>query len=176
MGSKPCSICSSQAKQAIDLCLVNGTSVRSAAHQFNLSPSSVQRHKKTCMKRILPALTAGVSVPAYQTPAEVAIAQQTVRSVAQRAGQLVDKMEALSERFEQTGDTTGIMKAAKEIREGLRLMAQLSGELGPNQTNIQINNTPSLTASKEYPILMGVLSRHPEIHNELAAALQEAGL
>ncbi len=147
MGSKPCSICTSPARAAIDLCLVNGTSVRETAHQFGLSASAVQRHKTTCLKRTLPAVTAPIQVPVYQSGAELAIAQQNVRSVAQRAGQLVDKMEGLVEAFEKTGDTNGIMRAAKEIREGLRLMAQLSGELGPNnQTAVQVNvGTASLT-------------------------------
>jgi len=175
MGSKPCTICSSQARQAIDLCLVNGTSVREVARQFDLSPSAVQRHKTTCMKRMVPAIIAPVQVPAYQTPAEKAIEAQNVRSVAQRAGQLVDRMETLAQRFEDTGDTTGLMKAAKEIREGLRLMAQLSGELGPNQTNIQINNVPSMRDSKEWPIIIRVIEAHPEIRDELNQALLEAG-
>jgi cobalamin-dependent methionine synthase I len=127
------------------------------------------------MKRMVPAIIAPVQVPAYQTPAEKAIEAQNVRSVAQRAGQLVDRMETLAQRFEDTGDTTGLMKAAKEIREGLRLMAQLSGELGPNQTNIQINNVPSMRDSKEWPIIIRVIEAHPEIRDELNQALLEAG-
>jgi uncharacterized protein (UPF0128 family) len=88
-------------------------------------------------------------------------------------------MEALAEKFEATGDTHGILKAAKEIREGLRLLAQLSGELGPNNAvAVQVNNNaaPSLTASPEWGVLMSVLGRHPEIHAELTEALRGAGL
>jgi hypothetical protein len=106
----------------------------------------------------------------------VAIVQQNVRSVAMRAGELVTHMETAFKECQEEGNYDILMKCSKEVREGLRLLAQLSGELGPNQTNIQINNIPSLTASKEYPILMGVLSRHPEIHAELSQALAEAGL
>ena len=176
MSGKPCSVCSHPARAALDLCLLNGTTVRNAAQQLGLSASAVQRHKSTCLKRTLPAITAPVQVPAYQTSEELAISQQNVKSVAVRASQLVDKMEALAQRFEETGDTHGILKAAKEIREGLRLLAQLSGELGPS-TAVQVNNiTPSLIQSPEYPVLMTVLSRHPEIRDELTAALKEANL
>jgi len=130
------------------------------------------------MKRVPGAIVpvAVDPVPAYQTPAEVALAQQNVRSVAQRAEQLVDKMEALAERFEETGDTYGILKAAKEIREGLRLLAQLSGELSPNQTNIQVNNIPSMRDAPEWVVFVAVIEKHPEIKAELATALYEAGL
>jgi hypothetical protein len=171
-----CVICEHPQRTAIDRAIIADDSLRDIATMFKTSKDAVHRHKTACMKRNLPALTASIFVPSYQTPAEAAIASQNVSSVAIRAGALVDKMESLAQRFEETGDTNGILKAAKEIREGLKLLAMLSGELGPNQTNIQINNIPSLTASKEYPILMGVLSRHPEIHEELTRALVEAGL
>jgi hypothetical protein len=155
-----------------------GDSLRDIGTMFGTSKESVKRHKTICMKRVPGAIVPAAvdPAPAYATPAEVAIERQNVRSVAQRAGQLVDRMETLAQRFEDTGDATGLMKAAKEIREGLRLMAQLSGELSPNQTNIQVNNIPSLRDSKEWPILMRVISTHPEIYEELIAALQEAGI
>jgi hypothetical protein len=127
------------------------------------------------MKRTLPVVTAPIQVPVYQTPAEMAIASQNVKSVATRAGQLVDKMEALAQKFEDTGDAYGILKAAKEIREGLRLLAQLSGELSPNQTNVQINNIPSMRDSKEWPIFIRIVEKYPAIRDELNQALLEVG-
>jgi len=178
MGGKPCSVCTNPARTSIDLALVNGASMRDVAHQFDLSPSAVQRHKKNCMKRTLSAIPAPVLVPAYQTPAELAIAQQTARSVAQRAESLVARMEQAFNECQGTGNYDVLVKCAKEVREGLRLLAQLSGELGPNnQVNLQVNNvTPSLTTAPEYPVLMTVLSRHPEVHQELLTALEAAGL
>lgn len=127
------------------------------------------------MKRTLTALTAPLPVPAYRTPAELAIAQQNVKSVAQRAAGLVDRMEDLAARFEETGDMSGLMKAAKEIREGLRLMAQLSGELSPNQNNVQVNIAPSMRDSPEWGIFIRIIEKHPEIRDELNQALNEAG-
>ncbi len=152
-----------------------GDSLRDIGTMFGTDKNAVQRHKTICMKRTLPSLPVPVLVPAYQKPAEVAITQQNFRSVAQRAGLLVDKMEALAQKFEDTGDNNGILKAAKEIREGLRLLAQLSGELSPNQTNIQISNIPSMRDSPEWPIFIKIIERHPEIRDELNQALMGAG-
>ncbi len=171
-----CKICSHPQREAIDRAIVAGDSLRKIGTMFGTDKNAIKRHKDICMKRVLPAISAPVPAPVYQTPSEVMIAQTNVRSVAQRAGRLVDKMEALAAQFEATGDTHGILKAAKEIREGLRLLAQLSGELSPNQTNIQVNNAVSLTTSPEWAVLVKVLARHPEIRDELDAALREAGL
>ena len=57
----------------------------------------------------------------------------------------------------------------------LELQARLMGRLGPN-TAVQVNvDARSLTTAPEWPILMRVLSRHPEIYQELTAELMEAG-
>jgi hypothetical protein len=86
-------------------------------------------------------------------------------------------MESLAVLFEEEGDTHGILKAAKEIREGLRLLAQLSGELSPGNTAVQVTvGAPSLTSSPEWRVFVRVIERHPEIREELSRELQEAGL
>jgi hypothetical protein len=128
------------------------------------------------MKRSPPAISAPVPVPAYQTPAELAATQMTARTVASRAEQLVSRMEEAFHSCEGTGNYDILVRCSKEVREGLKLLAQLSGELSPNQTNIQVNNAVSLTTSPEWAVLVKVLARHPEIRDELDAALREANL
>lgn len=170
-----CRVCDHPQREAIDRAIIAGDSLRKIATMFATSKDAIHRHKNICMKRVPGAIVpvAAEPVPAYQTPAEMATASQNVRTVAQRVGALVDKMEALAQRFEETGDTNGIMRAAKEIREGLRLMAQLSGELGPNnQVNLQVN-VPTMRDAPEWPIIVRVIERHPEIREELNAALLE---
>jgi len=168
-----CKVCDHPQREAIDRAIMAGDSCRKIAAMFATSKDAVYRHKTGCMKNLVPAV---VTLPAYQTPADIAIERQNVRSVAQRAGQLVDRMEGLAQRFEDTGDMSNLMKCAKEVREGLRLLAMLSGEIGPNQVNVQVNSIPSLTTTAEWGVLMKVLDRHGEIRDELNQALQEAGL
>lgn len=149
-----------------------GDSLRDIGTMFGTSKSEVDRHKRVCMKNRVPALTASIPVPAYQTPAEVAIAQQNVRSVAQRAGQLVDKMESLVQRFEDTGDMTNLMKAAKEVGEGLRLLAQLSGELSTGGSAVQVNvNTAPTITPEEMRVYLEVANNHPAMKAELLERL-----
>jgi hypothetical protein len=171
-----CLICDHPQRTAIDRAIVAGDSCRTIASMFATSKDAVYRHKNRCMHNRVPALAAPLTLPVYQTSSEVAISKQNVRSVAQRAASLVDKMEELARRFEEYGDTNGILKAAKEIREGLRLLAQLSGEISPGNTAFQVNvNTPSLTSSPEWKIFVKVIEQHPEIKDELLKELHKGG-
>jgi hypothetical protein len=84
-------------------------------------------------------------------------------------------MEQAFNECQGTGNYDVLVKCAKEVREGLRLLAQLSGELSPNQTNVQINNIPSMRDSPEWPLIIRIIESHPEIKAELNQALLEAG-
>jgi len=171
-----CKICSHPQREAIDRAIVAGDSLRKIGTMFGTDKNAIKRHKDNCMKRVLPAISAPVPVPEYQTPAELAATRMTTRSVASRAEQLVSRMEEAFRSCEGTGNYDVLVKCAKEVREGLRLLAQLSGELSPS-TAVQVNvGTPSLTTSPEWAVLVKVLARHPEIRDELDAALREAGL
>ena len=46
MGGNTCSICKSEAKEAVDQALVAGTSLRDIAGQYGLSKSALDRHHK----------------------------------------------------------------------------------------------------------------------------------
>ena len=167
-----CVICEHPQRTAIDRAIMAGDSLRDIGTMFGTDKNAVQRHKNVCWKRT--GVTIAPTITTYQTPAEVAIASQNVRSVAQRAGQLVDKMEALAQRFEDKGDTHGILKAAKEIREGLRLLAQLSGELSPNQVNVAVM-APSMRDAPEWGIFVKIVEKYPQVKAELQTALLECG-
>jgi hypothetical protein len=169
-----CQVCDHPQREAIDRAIIARDSLRKIGTMFGTDKNAIKRHKDICMKRTIPAITAPVQVPEYQTPAEIAIVQQTVRSVAQRAGELVDRMEQAFKECQSTKDYNILTKCSKEVREGLRLLAQLSGELSPNnQVNLQVN-VPTMRDSKEWPIIIRIIERHPEIRAELNQALLEA--
>jgi hypothetical protein len=170
-----CQICDHPQREAIDRAIIAGDSLRKIGTMFGTSKSEVDRHKRICMKRAIAPLQQPIRPPVYQTAAEQAITSQNVKSVAARAEQLVAKMEGLVDTFEKTGNADGIIKAGKEVREGLRLLAQLSGELGPGgvQVGVQVNNaTPSITMDPAWPVLMRCLDRlAPDIKRELLAEM-----
>ncbi|OPY38568.1 MAG: hypothetical protein A4E35_00558 [Methanoregula sp. PtaU1.Bin051] len=171
-----CVVCDHPQREAIDRAIVAGDSVRKIGTMFGTSKSEVQRHKAICMKRVLAASLPVQAVPVYQTPSEAAIAQQNVRSVTARAGELVSKMEGLVCRFEATGNTEGLLKAAKEVREGLRLLAQLSGELQTGGTRVEIDNR-SIVASDSWiqtrSRIVQALVPYPDARAAVIAALRD---
>jgi hypothetical protein len=172
-----CVVCEHPQRTAIDRAIMAGDSLRDIGTMFGTDKNANKRHKDICMKRVLPAISTPVPVPEYQTPAELAATQMTTRSVASRAEQLVSRMEEVFRSCEGTGNYDVLVKCAKEVREGLRLLAQLNGEISLNQTAVQVNvGTPSLTTAPEWAVLVRVLAGHPEIRDELDAALREAGL
>lgn len=174
MGNKPCSICSSHARQAIDLCIVNGTPVRQTARQFGISSSAVQRHKTTCMKRQGPSLPP-LPVPVYQTVEQVATAERVSQSIVARVSSLADVLEQQAAECASDKDRRNMTGTATALLKALELNARLTGELSPSQVNVAVM-APSMRESPEWGIFIRIIERHPEIRAELNAALLEGGL
>ena len=170
-----CQICDHPQHAAIDLCITNGDSLRKIGTMFGTDKNAVQRHKNICMKRTGPVLSPA-PVPVYQTPEQVAVTERVSISIINRVSSLVAVLEQQATECASDKDRRNMTATATALLKALELNARLTGELGPNgQVYLQVN-MPSLTTAPEYPILMKVLDRHPEIRQELTAALQEAGL
>jgi hypothetical protein len=92
-----------------------------------------------------------------------------VRDLGTRASRILNDCEVEKDRKHE-------IAAMREARGLLELQSRLMGQLGPS-TAVQVNvGLQSITNAPEYPVLIRVLEHHPEIHAELVAALQEAGL
>lgn len=60
--SRPCNICHSDARRAIDVALVEGVSYRRVAAQFNVQPGAVSRHARQHLRRALAAVAAVATI------------------------------------------------------------------------------------------------------------------
>lgn len=140
--------------------------MRDIALRFGTSKSSLARHKRDHL------------------PSKLVKAAET-REVFQ-AGNLLNQLleintetKAILKEMRTKGndkDNRGALFALRRLEKQLELQAQLLGQLGPS-TAVQVNiGLQTITMAPEYPILMKVLDRHPEIRQELTAALQEAKL
>jgi len=173
-----CVICEHPQRIAIDRSITAEDSLRDIATMFATSKDAIRRHKNVCMQRTIPALTAPLPVPVYQTTTDVLTVKQTTTTVLQRVSSLIDVLEKQAAECASDADRRNMNGTAVALLKALELNARLTGELLPgNQTAVQVNvNTPSLTTAPEWGVLMKVLDNHPEIRDELNAALQEAGL
>ena len=166
---RPCSICNHKKAQEINTELAIETPYREIADKFSVSKSALNRHREHLP---VPLLKAAERLKAEEiaaiTTGDTAVLTQ-VKDLGSRASRLLTECE-------QDKDRKHEIAAMREARGLLELQSRLMGQLGPN-TAVQVNvGLQTITTAPEYPILMKVLDRHPEIRQELTEALQGAGL
>ena len=172
-----CIICDHPQREAIDRAIVAGDSLRKIGTMFGTSKSEVDRHKRICMQRTLPVITAPIPVPSYQTGEQLAVTERITLSIIQRVSNLVTVLETQAGECANDKDRRNMTGTAGALLKALELNARLTGELSPNQTAVQVNVTaPSIMQAPEWSIFIRIIEHHPEIHAELNAALLEAGL
>jgi hypothetical protein len=125
--SRVCTVCQHPAKAAIDQALINRTPLRDVAAQYQLTDSSVARHKASHLPR---ALTQA------QEEHEAARADDLLGE----ARKVKDITMALLGRAVQAGDLRTALVAVREARGNLELIGKLLGELddGP-AVNIMVS-------------------------------------
>ena len=167
--TKPCSICASKQAQKINELLLNGTSLRKIAKITERSLSSLYRHRQHLP---VSAVKAAERVKAEEvaaiTTGDTDILSQA-KDLGSRAARLLRECEADKDRKHE-------IAAMREARGLLELQGRLMGAFSPD-TAVQVNiDNRSITTTAEWPVLMRVLNRHPEIRDELTTAIQEAGI
>ncbi len=116
MGGNTCSICKSEAREAVDQALVAGEANRVIASQFGLSQAAVGRHSQNHLRATL--------VKAAEDR-ELAHGGNLL----DRVNELVDKALASVERSEAKGDERAVQGGIREARHSLELTGRITGEL-----------------------------------------------
>ena len=156
-----CKICDHPQRTAIDRAILAGDSLRKIGTMFGTSKSEVDRHKCICMKRVVSAVLAPVSIPIYQTTQDVTIVKQTTTSVLQRVSGLIDVLERQAAECSNDKDRRNMTSTATALLKALELNARLTGQLSPNnQVNLQVN-VPSVRDDPAFPIIIGILRECP---------------
>ena len=116
MGGNTCTVCTHEARQAVDQALVAGESNRVIASQHGLSQAAVGRHSQNHLSATL-----------------VAAAED--RELA-HGGKLLDQVQSLVgkalgslERAEGKGNEREVQGAIREARHSLELVGRLNGDL-----------------------------------------------
>ena len=161
-----CSVCQHPKIAEINQAIVTNVTLRDIASQFKIGYMSVKRHKD-----------------AGHIPQALAKAQEA-KEIAKSDDLLkwtkgiLSKSISYMNQAEGAGDLRTAIAGVREARGCVELLGKVMGELGPNsQTAVQVNvGIQSITTSPEWPVLVRVLDRHPEIRQELTEALQGAKL
>ena len=108
-----CEACRHPQCNDINLALLSGETLRSIAQRTGLSHSSISRHKHNCLPQDL--LQARLSKNLLDSDFLLAKASKLFRAV-----------EQALEKAQQTGTTSSVLAAAREIRPTLELLAKFS--------------------------------------------------
>jgi hypothetical protein len=136
-----CSICKHPERAEIDRALIeNKEPLRNIAEQYGTTATSLHRHKK--------------HLPAELTKAKRAEEIADAGTLLDRVGVLISKLERIASKAEDGKQWLAAAGALREVGRCLRLLGELSGELGSGTTvniSIQLERTLSV-----------VLGLHPE--------------
>ncbi len=151
-----CTVCDHPERHSIDETLVTGAPYRSVAKRFELSESSVYRHKID-------------HLPAHLLKA------REVEEVAQ-ADDLLDQVRHLQahaldilERAEKTGDLRTALAAISQARGNLEPLGKLAGELDERPV---VNLNVSAEWLELRAVIVGALEPHPAAHRAVLRALE----
>ena len=156
MSGTRCSICKHAQRQAMDRLLVRGQSARSVASQFGVDRTSVWRHQKS-----------------HLSPGMVAVTKRKSQTLLDRAEALVTVAESIMDQAQANGQPTLALDAIREVRESMRLLGKLNGEL--DERSVSNTLVLNVTDSKEWldlkSKLLEALRPYPQAGAAVAAAL-----
>jgi|SRR5215510_432615 len=127
---KICTVCRCLQREQIDLEIVNGTSIRDIAKRFDMSHSSVGRHRKNCHQAIVAATLESSKAAELLEAAREADEEATSLNRAMEMYRRCRK--AAIEAFRRGDLKTGFL-GAREARGYLDLIAKLSGEFSTSE-------------------------------------------
>jgi hypothetical protein len=176
--TKSCSLCQDPRRKEIDQRLLNmelsKETYRRLSSHFGIHEASLRRHKKNCLTVDLGTVKQAMEEAREQALAEVrqketeeikAKVKESISGRLELAGDFFEQLKILRERAamalekaEGAEDLKTILQAVKELREMIRLWAELEGKLQA-QPQITIINNPEwvelrsliITALESYP-------------------------
>jgi hypothetical protein len=154
-----CTVCDHPERHSIDEALVTGAPYRSVAKRFELSESSVYRHKIE-------------HLPAHLLKAreveEVAQADDLLEQVRHLQAHALDILE----RAEKAGDLRTALAAISQARGNLELLGKLAGELDERPV-VNLKISPEWLELRA--VIVGALEPHPAAHRAVLRALESVG-
>jgi hypothetical protein len=154
-----CTICTHPERGTIDATLCNGSATeRGLARRFGLVSTSLRRHRQRHLPR---------AMVKAQEAEEVARAD----SLLEQVRDLQETTLATLTKADAAGDLATVLRAVREARENLSLLAKLLGELDERPV-VNLILSPEWLAVRA--VLLAALGPHPAARVEVAAAL--AGL
>lgn len=157
-----CTVCTRADMQAIDEGLAAGLSDNALARQFGITRDSIRRHR---VNHLTPALRRAAQQRRTASSTESAL--DRLEGLYERTGRLLDRIERAD------GNPNTLIKAIKEARETLQVIARITGELD-DSAKVQMIG---ITASPEWLVareaMLRALLPYPEAAQAVAASVAQ---
>jgi hypothetical protein len=153
---RSCTICDSDHRQEIDRDLVHGRGLRTIAHTYGVGEYSVRRHRREHLHEVL--------AKGY-TAEEATRADELLLDVRR----LQEKTVSTLLKAEAAGEYAVLLRAVREARENIELLARLRGEL---DTRPVINLVLSSEWLELRALIVAALEPHPDARESVLRAIR----
>ena len=170
-----CKACMHTERVRIDWLIASGAQIKPLAVQFGLKASGLYNHSK---KHISDSYVASVRLGPFKSEAELQ------RLCAENGSSVIEQLRAMNSGVQarwlaafEAGADDQFVHLTGQFRKNLELMAKLTKELAPHQTNITNNNTVVFSQMPEFiatiAVLADALREFPDARLKVAVALRK---
>ena len=157
---RQCTVCGHKDVEEINKLLLSGTSFRDIAGQFDLSKTALARHKESHIPKEL------LKSNDIQEIAKADVLLVQLEEIREKTLSLLDK----AERAADTRVYGAPVAYLREVREQIKLLAELEGRLA-SQPQITIINNPQWIVLRTQ--IIGALEPYPEAREAVIHAIRE---
>lgn len=161
---RTCTICRHEQREAIDQALVDGEAFRNIAKRFDSSWQAIRRHKEHLSQRIVKA-----AERREDRHADSLIDQ--VDALAARTRALLDEVFPEQRQNGQKVNPRDVAAAVREVRETLRLTAQLTGQLKGDGATVNVGLFASPAWNEVVAVITGALGPYPDARTAVVERL-----
>jgi hypothetical protein len=168
---RTCNTCQHLKRPDIDRRLAAGEPVAQVARAYELSVSSVQRHRTNCL-----GLAASNEILKAAARGSAAIALLPAKEdFSVSFAQLKAQIEAIATQAQKEGSLDLALKGLNSVRQTLDSWARLAGHLLPanTQVNVAVQNNIDVSAAQIAERLIERFDHEPQLKMRIAQALLE---
>jgi hypothetical protein len=165
--SRSCTTCQHLKRPEIDRRLAAGEPAAPIARDYELSPSSLHRHRVNCLK-----LGSSNEIKKEAARGDAAVALLPSKEELSRAYlELRDRIDQIVAQAEREGSLPLAIKGLNSLRHTLDSLGRLAGHIGAPQVNVAIQNNVNVNVAQIADRLIKHFDREPEMKARVAQAL-----
>jgi len=169
--TRPCNTCHHLRRPEIDRRLAAGEPVAPLARDYDLTASSVRRHRSNCLKL---GSSNEIKKDAARGSAAVALLPSK-ESLGNAYADLQARIDEIVTQAQQQGSLNVAISGLNSIRQTLDSLARLAGHLQPasTQVNVAVQTNVNITAAEIANRVIEKFDKEPELKARIAQALLE---